>query len=143
MHTHIRRNNLFWKIMVFLNWTMCAFHLKGLKMSSVQTENFQSITLLSKIFLLYTKVEIPCFYTPRWRRDWQLCGFVGVYVCVGSVCVRERVLTGKHSSIHTEGTIVGSVLKHNNLCSRQPMSFNNTFPCFLPIKAKNFKLRTK
>lgn len=54
---------------------------------------------------------------------------------------RERALAHrKHSSIHTEGTIVGNGHIHNNLCIRQPtMSLKNTFPCILPMKAKNSK----
>ena len=106
------------------------FNPKGLKMSSVQSDIFHSTTLLNQDFSVVHTVVCVC-----------------VCLCA-CVCVRQRErervcsLTG-NPSIHTVGTIVGNSHIHNNLCSCQPISLKNTFPCILPMKAKNFKLCTK
>lgn len=91
---HIRRNNLFLKIMVFLNWTAGTFYPKGWKMSPPQTDIFQSTTLLSPDFSVVHQDGDTGLCSLGWRRDcicWNVCKCVCVWVRK-TACSQENIL---------------------------------------------------
>lgn len=142
---------IFLKIIVFLNWTICAVHPKGLIMASIQTDIFQSTTLLSQDFPVVLQDGDTGLTHPD-RGEIDRCVHLLECVCV---CERWKTDTEREEERERESSQENTLnshrrnnswkcsCTHNNLCSCQPMSLKNTFPCILPTKAKNVKVHTK